>query len=148
MQGCDIDSLPDSIRELKDYAVGVCAIKDGHLPTSLESMGKQSLICSYGKVKISKDVKNISSTSIVWDEETCDTNIGYEVDSENKYYKSDKNGWLYTNDGKTLIYADLEDTDYTIPKGVKTVYKKGLFVGSQLDFRVKIKGLDGVKVIK
>ena len=145
---CDVESLPDSIIELKDNAVGLYSIKDGHLPKELKKMGKECICNMNGRVKISKKITQISPGAIVWNEETADTSIGYDVDSENPYYKSDNNGWLYSKDGKTLLFADLQDTHYKIPDGVKRVSRAGLFVNTERDFKVKIKGLEKVDVVE
>lgn len=148
LAGCDVDRLPDSIKELKAHAIGQHSINNGHLPKKLKKMGKECIRLINGRVKITSEITQIPPGAIAWNEETADTSIGYDVDSENKYYKSDDNGWLYSKDGKTLLFADLQDTNYKIPNGIKKVYRKGLFINSNLDFKVKIKGLDKVEVVE
>ena len=98
------------------------------LPSSLKYMGKES-------------------GAVSWLEDASD--IGYSVSKDNRYFKSDKNGWLYSKDGKELFFAVLrtgeegtsKSYENKVPSSVKIVHKKGLVYEPDGNGKASIKAI-------
>ena len=80
--------LPKNIKSIGDYCIGIeyYPVKPVYISQNVETIGKHAFTF----------LKNI---------DVVDKNkprIKFVVDKKNKYYKSDKKGWIYTKDGKKV----------------------------------------------
>lgn len=152
LDGASIRSLPDSLKYLGEEALGRQSKAVRKMPGHLEELGP-SCIRVYGdRIHIPASVRHIALNAVVWEECNNADVQGYDVDPGNPYYKSDKNGWLYSKDGKILYYAYRlkSERDIVIPKGVEKVYKDGLCMyddDCEPGERSQIIGKERVKVI-
>ena len=143
LQGAYAVSLPDSIREIGKHALGDWGKIPGGLPEGVRYLEKHFVDLIQGRLKVPASVRHIAVGAAVWEKEA--RKIGYQVDSANKNYRSDQNGWLYSKDGKTLYFAySLNGEDIKIPDSVHTVYTKGLMTEEN---KIKVHGLKRVKRI-
>ncbi len=76
-----------------------------------------------GYIHIPASVKSIGEGAFAFGDNAYKS--GFSVDSENEYFKSE-DGWLYSKDGKRLIYAYIAKGDIIIPDGVEYVGKYSL----------------------
>ncbi len=118
--------LPSTVKYLGEgalsngwYDTEFMKTKTIYLPESLEVIGDN---CIYferycGIIKIPASVKKIGERAFGFTYD-CYTK-GFEVNKKNKYFKNDKNNWLYSKDGKRLIYALSYNGDIIIPEGVE-----------------------------
>lgn len=116
---CDI---PDSVEKLGNHALDDWSFQsiDNHhigydieefkLPKNIKSIGDYCIGIEYYPVKpvyISQNVETIGKHAFTFlkNIDVVDKNkprIKFVVDKKNKYYKSDKKGWIYTKDGKKV----------------------------------------------
>ena len=145
LNGCDWDCLPSSLRAIGKRALG----ENGELtlPEGVERIGYQAAEELQVKVKIPSSVKSISPGAFVWSENAEEE--GYVVDKQNRNYKNDEHGALYSKDGKILYFATFYHTAHLeIPDGVEVVYKEQLYTTRDSFAKVSIRGLDKVKIKK
>ncbi len=64
----------------------------------------------------------------------------YEVSKKNKNYCSDKKGWLYSKDKKTLYYARLVNKKNVIPEGVENIALCALYTPVTVKYNMEGKG--------
>lgn len=126
MNGAKFDHLPPGIRILGAHAIGENDILQDGFPESLEKIGKECISISNGKIKISANVKKIGLNAVQWDYYNA-SDRGYIVDPANKYYRSDKSGWLYSKDGKKLYFAYRGLKTFEAPEGVEIIYRYGIY---------------------
>lgn len=146
LAGDYVETIPSSVKKIGKGAFSDWGRLPNDLPEGVETLASDFLDLTDGKVYIPASVKKIGINAVCWTEDGADQ--GYVVAEDNPYYKSDENGCLYSKDGKTLYYAYLPYTHYKIPDGVKTVYKKGLYLGPDDEKDTVIEGLDRVKIVK
>ena len=147
--GIDIDKLPSSLKYMGKESLNGCgALPGGGLPESLEVIESQAISeLSDGKIQIPSKVKRIAPGAVSWLEDASD--IGYSVSKDNRYFKSDKNGWLYSKDGKELFFAVLrtgeegtsKSYENKVPSSVKIVHKKGLVYDPDGNGKASIKAI-------
>lgn len=151
LQGAKCDKLPTSLREIGSHALGEWGSIPNGLPEGVRYIERHCIDLIYGKIKIPASVRNIAIGAVEWEEGAEE--IGYEVSPDNKNYRSDQNGWLYSKDGKTLYFAYPLDIGegIRIPHSVKKVYRKGLMTENNGDMpkgeKIKIYGLNRVKIM-
>lgn len=128
--------LPSTVKKLGDYALdnrwydpkAEGELSGGYvvLPDGLEEIGYRciSIENATKKITIPASVKKIGECPISYINEEAEG--GVIVEKGNRYYKSDKNGWLYTKDGKTLLYAESFRGNLVIPEGVEYVAERSL----------------------
>lgn len=127
LQGAKCD-LPDTIKR-----VGKSALYDWHpihkfsLPENLEELGNNAIYITSDvgeKIKepiyIPRSVKKVGINPICY-EELLKRTCGVKVDSQNKSFKSDENGWLYSKDGKILYFAFCTEEKMILPKGLEKI---------------------------
>lgn len=146
LAGVYVQTIPDSVKKIGKRAFADWGRLPQELPEGVETLGSHFIDIVDGKIHIPSTVKKIEVNAVWWRDDAKD--CGYIVAEDNPYYKSDEKGWLYSKDGKTLYYADLSATNYEVPDGIETVYKKGLHVNPDEEKSPKIVGLDGVKCIE
>ena len=130
LNGASVHSLPDSLEYLGEEALGYQGKAFDKMPEHLKEIGPSCIRLYEGRIHIPAEVRHIALNAVVW-EQCSNTNVqGYEVAADNPYYKSDKNGWLYSKDGKILQYAYrlASENDIVIPQGVEKVCRKGLYL--------------------
>ncbi len=111
------------------------------LPEGIRYLEKHFVDLIQGRLKVPETVRHIAVGAVVWEEGA--RRMGYDVADNNKNYRSDQYGWLYSKDGKTLYFAySLNGEDIRIPDSVDTVYKKGLMMENN---KIKVHGLKRVK---
>lgn len=143
LQGAYCVSLPASLREIDKHALGDWGRIPEGLPEGVRYLEKHFVDLIQGRVKVPASVRHIAVGAVEWEEGA--QKMGYTVDSQNKNYRSDQYGWLYSKDGKTLYFAySLNGEDITIPDSVDTVYIKGLLTEEK---KIKIHGLKRVTCI-
>lgn len=144
LQGTYCAKLPSSIREVGTHALGDWGrIPDG-LPEGVRYLERHFVDLIQGRLKVPASVRHIAVGAVSWEEEA--QKMGYTVDPDNKNYRSDQYGWLYSKDGKKLYFAySLNGEDITIPDSVEVVYKKGLVL--QGENPIKVHGLSRVRCI-
>lgn len=146
LYGVSVDVIPASVRYIGKEAFGEWGYLPNDLPEGVQTLGSHFLDLTYGRINIPSSVKEIAPDAVWWQEDS--EKCGYDVAEDNPYFASDSNGWLYSKDGKTLYYANLSDTNYTLPKKVKRIYKKGLVYGADDSLKTKIKGIDRVRILQ
>lgn|GEM_PF-301472 len=124
-------SLPSTVKKLGDYALydwwydyeakGELSGGYVNLPDGLIEIGNHCIFleCPTRKIKIPASVKKIGECPVSYGANAYKG--GVIVDKKNSCYKSDKNGWLYSKDGKTLLYAACFSGDLEVPEGVEYV---------------------------
>lgn len=142
-------NLPSSVKKLGDYALNYWSwIEEGEalgadecleLPKKLVEIGYQCILLEdpIKAIKIPASVEKIGEhpVSIGFSPALCDV----IVDEANQYYKNDDNGWLYTKDGKTLLYAKNSFEEVVVPEGVEYVADGSLDIdlgGDGIPYRV------------
>lgn len=120
-----VDRIPATVKIIGNNALGNNGQNCNKIPEGVKYMGTDCMIVYDKKVSIPSSVEKIELGAVLWKDRERSTIRGYEVAEDNSYYKSDKNGWLYSKDGTILYYAyRLEgEDDFVVPKGVKKVYK-------------------------
>lgn len=120
---CD---LPDSIQVLGESALWYWRPQNGFvLPKELKEIGDTCFWINSGcepkkPIKIPAGVKKIGENIIQY--ETLPLPVyGVQVAKRNRYFKSDKNGWLYSKDGSILYYAYCTEKKMVIPQNVKEI---------------------------
>ncbi|MCH5253121.1 MAG: leucine-rich repeat domain-containing protein [Lachnospiraceae bacterium] len=127
LQGANCD-LPDSVKK-----IGKAALDNWHpvhefsLPENLQEIGDNAIyICAEvganikEPIYLSRSVGKIGINPITYEtllEDTC----GVKVDSKNKWFKNDDNGWLYSKDGKTLYFAFCTEEKMILPEGLEKI---------------------------
>lgn len=144
LQGTYCAKLPSSIREVGTHALGDWGrIPDG-LPEGVRYLERHFVDLIQGRLKVPASVRHMAIGAVSWEEGA--QKMGYTVDPDNKNYRSDQYGWLYSKDGKKLYFAySLNGEDITIPDSVEVVYKKGLVL--QGENPIKVHGLSRVRCI-
>lgn len=91
------------------------------LPKGLKEIGAHCIYLEWPtkKITIPASVEKIGECPISYGDNPYKG--GVVVDKGNRYYKSDKNGWLYTKDGKKLLYAGCFRGDLAVPEGVEYI---------------------------
>lgn len=146
-------TLPSTVTILQEGAVGNCDYYDLMIdddediiensktikfPEGLEVIGDHCVNIQYASeyIYIPASVKAIGEGAfrLGWYNTTYDA--GFTVAENNKYFKS-VNGWLYSKDGKRLLYGRNWFGDLIVPEGVE-------YVG---EYSLTAYGLDGKKEI-
>ncbi len=141
LQGANANNIPSSIREIHEHALGDWGRIPEGLPEGIRYLEKHFVDLIQGRLKVPETVRHIAVGAVVWEEGA--RRMGYDVADNNKNYRSDQYGWLYSKDGKTLYFAySLNGEDIRIPDSVDTVYKKGLMTENN---KIKVHGLKRVK---
>lgn len=121
-------NLPDTVKEIGKYALDGWEPSDGEysLPENLEKIGDNAIFVDTEMVEklkepilIPRHVKKIGKNPITFERLT--EKCGVRVAPENKDFKSDKNGWLYSKDGKTLYVAFGMKQKVIVPDTVKKI---------------------------
>lgn len=109
------------------------------LPKGLKRIGAQGLNARKNSksakkqfVKIPASVKDIGPEAFG---ENGTPAYLYKVDKNNKYYWSDKNGWLYSKDKKTLYYAAVDYEHNVIPDYVRNIEFLSLYTALDSDYK-------------
>ena len=94
-------------------------------PENLEVIGDYCVFieCPGEYINIPASVKEIGEAAFSFGDSAYSS--GFIVDEKNKYFKS-VDGWLYSKDGKRLIYAYISTGDLVIPEGVEYVGARSL----------------------
>lgn len=141
LQGAYAVDIPSSIREIHKHALGDWGRIPEGLPEGLRYLDKHFVDLIQGRLKVPASVRYIAVGAVVWEDGA--RRMGYDVASDNKNYRSDQYGWLYSKDGKTLYFAYSLNGEYiNIPDSVDTVYMKGLMTEGN---KIKVHGLKRVK---
>jgi len=118
---CD---LPSTIRVLGNGALKYWqSVGDFKLPEKLEEIGdfcmefEASFAEKLKTIKIPASVKKIGLQPINYEY----TGPGVSVNSKNRHFKSNKQGWLFSKDGKELYFVGDYDKDVIIPKSVEYI---------------------------
>lgn len=114
-------SLTSSLKNVEEYAFAECKFADLKFPSGLTAIGR----CAFAFFTTVGTKKVFIPSSVTSIDRNPFYATGIEeitVDSNNKYFKSEK-GVLLSKDGKKLIaYPYLKnDKTYEIPKGVTTI---------------------------
>ncbi len=101
------------------------------LPKGLKSIGSNAFSMPYvsrngddinddkrNYINIPASVKNIDKYAFGY---LGSLNYKVKVDKENKYFSSDKNGWLYSKDKKILYSAPINEEKVIIPENVEII---------------------------
>lgn len=129
--------LPDTIKVLGKRALNSWypisergrPLAEYHMPNQLEKIGEHCIdICGSSNslnlskaINISKSVREIRHDFLSYINTGVPNGKGVQVDPRNPYFKSDKNGWVYSKDGKTLYHAYLVESVMTIPEHVENI---------------------------
>ncbi len=142
-------NLPSTVKKLGDYALNYWSCSDElgaggadgclELPKGLEEIGYYCIVLEdpINTIKIPASVEKIGEHPITIDfsPALCDV----IVDEANQYYKNDENGWLFTKDGKTLLYAKNSFEEVVVPEGVEYAAEGSLDIdmgGDGIPYRV------------
>lgn len=111
----------------KDRASGIKNISEFHLPEGItQIMNRAFAYSDYSKIVLSSTVKQISGSPSNGNDQ-----MRWEVDANNKYFKTDNNGALYNYDMTTLMILNGGSGDsYTIPDGTKIIREWALYENS------------------
>lgn len=150
----DCDSLesvtiPENVTAIRQSAFSSCdGLKRVELPEGLVTIEESAFyscdeLC---ELYIPKSVKSVGKDgdfrSAFSDEEL--KNLKIVVDSENEYYKSDDNGWVYTKDGKVLLMACSVGANVEIPQGVTEIADKVFYKYGEIQKLVLPEGLEKI----
>ncbi|QHQ61562.1 leucine-rich repeat protein [Anaerocolumna sedimenticola] len=128
--------LPSTVKKLGDYALNNWwydskaegELSGGYviLPKSLEEMGDHCIYLEMPtkKITIPASVKKMGERPITYGDNAYMG--GVVVEKKSRYFKSDKNGWLYTKNGKNLLYAASFHGNLVVPEGVEYVAEGSL----------------------
>lgn len=111
----------------KDRASGIKNISEFRLPEGITTINNRAFAYSdYSKIVLSSTVKQISGSPSNGNDKMI-----WEVDANNKYFKTDNNGALYNYDMTTLMILNGGSGDsYTIPDGTKIIREWALYENS------------------
>ena len=111
----------------KDRASGIKNISEFRLPEGITTINNRAFAYSdYSKIVLSSTVKQISGSPSNGNDQ-----MRWEVDANNKYFKTDNNGALYNYDMTTLMILNGGSGDsYTIPDGTKIIREWALYENS------------------
>ena len=111
----------------KDRASGIKNISEFRLPEGITTINNRAFAYSdYSKIVLSSTVKQISGSP-----SNGNDKMRWEVDANNKYFKTDNNGALYNYDMTTLMILNGGSGDsYTIPDGTKIIREWALYENS------------------
>ena len=116
--------LPEGVKEIKERAFQLSALKEISLPDSLEIIGKNAFCQSYVVTTIPKNVKSIGEYAFkTWSQ-------SIDVDEDNPYFSS-KDGALYNKDFTTLLQVPYwlvktPENKLILPDTVKTIASHAL----------------------
>ena len=116
---CDI---PSTVKVLGDFTLNSWEPRNGkrQLPENVEEIGNECWSIEEDKeLYIPASLKKIGMNSFV--NYNMKKHPRFIVDSKNKYFKTGKNGWLYSKDGKELYYAWGDVQTMKIPEGVEYI---------------------------
>ena len=111
----------------KDRASGIKNISEFRLPEGITTINNRAFAYSdYSKIVLSSTVKQISGSP-----SNGNDKMTWEVDANNKYFKTDNNGALYNYDMTTLMILNGGSGDsYTIPYGTTIIREWALYENS------------------
>ena len=111
----------------KDRASGIKNISEFRLPEGItQIMNRAFAYSDYTKIVLPSTVKTISGSPSNGNDKMI-----WEVDANNKYFKTDVNGALYDYNMTTLMVLNGGSGDsYTVPDGTKTIRKWALYENS------------------
>ncbi len=111
----------------KDRASGIKNISEFRLPEGITTINNRAFAYSdYSKIVLSSTVKQISGSP-----SNGNDKMTWEVDANNKYFKTDNNGALYNYDMTTLMVLNGGSGDsYTVPDGTKIIREWALYENS------------------
>ena len=113
-------TLPSSVTTIGESAFSGCdGLTSVTIPSSVKSIGQQAFSSCWGltSVTLGKSVTNVS----YWAFASCNGLASFAVDTGNPSY-SEKDGILFTKDGKTLLLCPVGKTgSYSVPSGVKSI---------------------------
>lgn len=117
---CD---LPSTVKRLGDWSLTSWTPRNGKyvLPENLEEIGNDCLeiIEKNPKLHIPASLKKIGTNAFIYIPNKKQPRI--TVDSKNKYFKTGKDGWLYSKDGKELYFACGTKEKVNIPEGIEYI---------------------------
>ncbi len=115
--------LNEGLQRIEDRALCGTTI-DGKLPKSIKYIGNSvfmhTKLLNGNTLYIPAKTKHIGRELFGYYLGN-DTDIVISVSKKNKYYSSDKNGWLYSKDKKVLYNACIRDEVTVIPEGVEEI---------------------------
>lgn len=111
----------------KDRASGIKNISEFRLPEGITTINNRAFAYSdYSKIVLSSTVKQISGSPSNGNDKMI-----WEVNANNKYFKTDNNGALYNYDMKTLMILNGGSGDsYTVPDGTTIIREWALYENS------------------
>lgn len=106
---------------------GIKNISEFRLPEGITTINNRAFAYSdYSKIVLSSTVKQISGSPSNGNDQ-----MRWEVDANNKYFKTDNNGALYNYDMTTLMVLNGGSGDsYTVPDGTKIIREWALYENS------------------
>lgn len=111
----------------KNKASGIKNINEFRLPEGItQIMNRAFAYSDYTKIVLPSTVKSISGSPSNGNDQ-----MRWEVDANNKYFKTDNNGALYDYDMTTLMVLNGGSGDsYTVPDGTKIIREWALYENS------------------
>lgn len=111
----------------KDRASGIKNISEFRLPEGItQIMNRAFAYSDYTKIVLPSTVKSISGSPSNGNDQMI-----WEVDANNKYFKTDDKGALYDYDMKKLMILNGGSRDtYTVPDGTETIREWALYENS------------------
>ncbi len=138
-------TISDSVTTIGERAFYNCdSLKSIIIPASVKTIGMEAFMdCDYiTNIEIPASVETIGKDAFA----TCDRLYSITVDENNQYYLSDEENVLYNKDKTVLLqYPKAKnDTVYTIPDSVETIYQNAFNGNNYLETLVIGKGLTTV----
>lgn len=114
----------------KDKASGIKNISEFRLPEGIVTIMNRAFAYSdYTKIVLSSTMKQISGSPSNGNDKMI-----WEVDANNKYFKTDVNGALYDYNMTTLMVLNGGSGDsYTVPDGTETIREWALYENSVIE---------------
>ena len=111
----------------KDRASGIKNISEFRLPEGIATINNRAFAYSdYSKIVLSSTVKQISGSP-----SNGNDKMRWEVDANNKYFKTDDKGALYNYDKTTLMVLNGgSGASYTVPDGTKIIREWAVYENS------------------
>lgn len=111
----------------KNRDSGIKNISEFRLPEGITQIMNHAFAYSdYSKIVLSSTVKQISGSP-----SNGNDKMRWEVNANNKYFKTDNNGALYNYDMNTLMVLNGgSGASYTVPSGTKTIREWALYENS------------------
>lgn len=114
--------IPESVKYIGNGAFSYCStLLNVTIPYTVKGIGYNvfEFCMNLTNVTIGSDVEFIGENAFL----ECESLVEINVDSDNRKYKNDEYGVLFTRDGDVLVQYPIgnERTEYTVPDGVEMI---------------------------